>query len=71
LLGDVLIGAPFKGHVLPQDPGHKANVELARRMRQLYKKKKSRQICGKEKGHVFPIINAIFENKCRTDIRFF
>ncbi len=41
LLGDLLlIGVPFKGHVLAARSGHKANVELARRMRQLYKKKK-------------------------------
>jgi len=41
LLGDLaLIGAPFKGHVLAARSGHKANVELARRMRELYKKKK-------------------------------
>lgn len=41
LLGDLmLIGAPFKGHVLAARSGHKANVNLAKRMRQLYKKKK-------------------------------
>jgi UDP-3-O-[3-hydroxymyristoyl] N-acetylglucosamine deacetylase/3-hydroxyacyl-[acyl-carrier-protein] dehydratase len=41
LLGDLaLIGAPFKGHVLAARSGHKANVALARRMRELYKKKK-------------------------------
>lgn len=41
LLGDLmLIGAPFKGHVLAARSGHKANVELAKKMRELYKKKK-------------------------------
>jgi UDP-3-O-[3-hydroxymyristoyl] N-acetylglucosamine deacetylase/3-hydroxyacyl-[acyl-carrier-protein] dehydratase len=41
LLGDLfLIGVPFRGHVLAARSGHKANVELARRMRDLYKKKK-------------------------------
>ncbi|RME24754.1 MAG: bifunctional UDP-3-O-[3-hydroxymyristoyl] N-acetylglucosamine deacetylase/3-hydroxyacyl-ACP dehydratase [Candidatus Zixiibacteriota bacterium] len=45
LLGDLaLIGAPFKGHVLAARSGHKANVALARKMRELYKKKK---IAGK------------------------
>jgi UDP-3-O-[3-hydroxymyristoyl] N-acetylglucosamine deacetylase/3-hydroxyacyl-[acyl-carrier-protein] dehydratase len=40
-LGDLfLIGVPFKGHVLAARSGHKANVALARRMRELYKKKK-------------------------------
>ncbi len=39
LLGDLtLIGAPIKGHVLAARSGHKANVELARKMRTLYKK---------------------------------
>ncbi|KAA3637096.1 MAG: bifunctional UDP-3-O-[3-hydroxymyristoyl] N-acetylglucosamine deacetylase/3-hydroxyacyl-ACP dehydratase, partial [Calditrichaeota bacterium] len=41
LLGDLmLIGVPFKGHVLAARSGHKANVALAKRMRNLYKKKK-------------------------------
>lgn len=41
LLGDLmLIGAPFKGHVLAARSGHKANVALAKQMRALYKKKK-------------------------------
>lgn len=41
LLGDLLlIGVPFKGHVLAARSGHKANVELARRMRELYQKRK-------------------------------
>lgn len=45
LLGDLfLIGVPFKGHVLAARSGHRANVALARKMRELYKKKK---IAGK------------------------
>jgi UDP-3-O-[3-hydroxymyristoyl] N-acetylglucosamine deacetylase/3-hydroxyacyl-[acyl-carrier-protein] dehydratase len=41
LLGDLfLIGAPIKGHVLAARSGHKANVALAKKMRQLYQKKK-------------------------------
>lgn len=48
LLGDLaLIGVPFKGHVLAARSGHKANVALARKMRELYKKKK---IAGKYSG---------------------
>ncbi len=60
LLGDLfLIGVPFKGHVLAGRSGHKANVELARRMRKLYKKKKiaSRYAVGESKH--FLDINAI------------
>jgi UDP-3-O-[3-hydroxymyristoyl] N-acetylglucosamine deacetylase/3-hydroxyacyl-[acyl-carrier-protein] dehydratase len=41
LLGDLfLIGAPIKGHVLAARSGHSANVALAKKMRELYKKKK-------------------------------
>jgi len=41
LLGDLfLIGVPFKGHVLAARSGHRANVALARKMRELYHKKK-------------------------------
>ncbi|MBD3257055.1 bifunctional UDP-3-O-[3-hydroxymyristoyl] N-acetylglucosamine deacetylase/3-hydroxyacyl-ACP dehydratase [candidate division GN15 bacterium] len=41
LLGDLfLIGVPFKGHVLAARSGHRANVALARKMRELYKKRK-------------------------------
>lgn len=41
LLGDLfLIGVPFKGHVLAARTGHQANVALAKKMRQLYDKKK-------------------------------
>jgi len=41
LLGDLmLIGAPVKGHVLAARSGHAANIALARKMRELYVKKK-------------------------------
>jgi len=61
LLGDLfLIGVPFKGHVLAARSGHKANIELAKKMRELYKKKKiaSRYTKG---GEVFFDINAILK----------
>ncbi len=60
LLGDLLlIGAPFKGHVLAARSGHKANVALAKKMRELYKKKKiaRKYATGKE----FFDINAILK----------
>ncbi|MBN1213532.1 MAG: bifunctional UDP-3-O-[3-hydroxymyristoyl] N-acetylglucosamine deacetylase/3-hydroxyacyl-ACP dehydratase [candidate division Zixibacteria bacterium] len=60
LLGDLfLIGVPFKGHVLAGRSGHKTNVALAKKMRELYKKKKiaSRYSVGGT-GH-FLDINAI------------
>jgi len=62
LLGDLfLIGVPFKGHVLAARSGHKANVELAKRMRQLYKKKKIANMYATKKSEVFFDINAILK----------
>ncbi len=39
LLGDLyLVGAPIKGQILAGRPGHKSNVEFARRLRKFYQK---------------------------------
>ncbi len=60
LLGDLLlIGVPFKGHVLAARSGHKANVELARRMRALYKKKKIADQYSTKGQDAFLDINSI------------
>jgi UDP-3-O-[3-hydroxymyristoyl] N-acetylglucosamine deacetylase/3-hydroxyacyl-[acyl-carrier-protein] dehydratase len=60
LLGDLaLIGAPFKGHVLAARSGHKANVELAKRMRQLYEKKKLASRYASKHKKAFFDINSI------------
>jgi UDP-3-O-[3-hydroxymyristoyl] N-acetylglucosamine deacetylase/3-hydroxyacyl-[acyl-carrier-protein] dehydratase len=41
LIGDLfLIGVPIKGHILAARSGHKANVELVKKIRLLYEKKK-------------------------------
>jgi len=41
LIGDLfLLGVPIKGHFLCARSGHKANVELVKKLRALYKKKK-------------------------------
>jgi UDP-3-O-[3-hydroxymyristoyl] N-acetylglucosamine deacetylase/3-hydroxyacyl-[acyl-carrier-protein] dehydratase len=41
LLGDLfLIGAPIKGQILAGRPGHKSNIEFARRLREIYKQQK-------------------------------
>jgi len=62
LLGDLmLIGAPFKGHVLAARSGHKANVELAKRMRALYKKKKMAAKFSKGSGKALLDIRAILD----------
>ena len=61
LLGDLmLIGVPFKGHVLAARSGHKANVALAKRMRNLYKKKKIAAKFGSDNPNVLDI-NTIFK----------
>ncbi|MDX9856417.1 MAG: bifunctional UDP-3-O-[3-hydroxymyristoyl] N-acetylglucosamine deacetylase/3-hydroxyacyl-ACP dehydratase [candidate division Zixibacteria bacterium] len=60
LLGDLfLIGVPFKGHVLAARSGHKANVALARKMRDLYKKKQIASKFGSGSSKVLLDINAI------------
>ncbi len=60
LLGDLfLIGVPFKGHVLAARSGHKANVALARKMRELYKKKTIAARFPSREKHVFFDINSI------------
>ena len=60
LLGDLfLIGVPFKGHVLAARSGHKANVALARKMRDLYKKKKIAGKYSDQKSGILFDINAI------------
>ena len=41
MLGDLyLVGAPIKGQILAARPGHKANIEFARKLREYYKKQK-------------------------------
>ena len=60
LLGDLfLIGVPFKGHVLAARSGHKANVALARKMRDLYKKKQLASKFGSGSTKALLDINAI------------
>ncbi|PWB70246.1 3-hydroxyacyl-[acyl-carrier-protein] dehydratase FabZ, partial [candidate division GN15 bacterium] len=62
LLGDLfLIGVPIKGHVLAARSGHKANVELARRMRELYKKKRIAGRYPSKAKEAFFDINGILE----------
>jgi UDP-3-O-[3-hydroxymyristoyl] N-acetylglucosamine deacetylase/3-hydroxyacyl-[acyl-carrier-protein] dehydratase len=62
LLGDLfLIGVPFKGHVLAARSGHKANVALARKMRELYKKKKIAGRFNGKRGQALFDIDAILK----------
>ncbi|MFM2377398.1 MAG: hypothetical protein RLZZ165_2495 [Bacteroidota bacterium] len=61
LIGDLaLIGAPLKGQILAARPGHKANVEFARKIKGLLKQKKiQKKYQQKEAEGVIFDINAI------------
>ncbi len=49
LLGDIaLLGVPIKGHILAARSGHKTNVELVKKLRQIYKKQKLQKIYQKK-----------------------
>ncbi|MBW6515872.1 MAG: bifunctional UDP-3-O-[3-hydroxymyristoyl] N-acetylglucosamine deacetylase/3-hydroxyacyl-ACP dehydratase [Candidatus Cloacimonetes bacterium] len=49
LLGDIaLLGVPIKGHILAARSGHKTNVELVKKLRQMYKKQKLQKIYQKK-----------------------
>lgn len=62
LLGDLLlIGVPFKGHVLAARSGHKANVALAKKMRELYQKQKIAGRFSKRPSEILFDINSILE----------
>ncbi|MEE9432384.1 MAG: bifunctional UDP-3-O-[3-hydroxymyristoyl] N-acetylglucosamine deacetylase/3-hydroxyacyl-ACP dehydratase [Melioribacteraceae bacterium] len=61
MIGDLaLIGAPLKAQILAARPGHKANVEFAKKVRKLYQQKQleKKYQHGKKEGVVFDI-NAI------------
>lgn len=61
MLGDLaLIGAPIKAQILAARPGHKANIEFAKKIRALYQQKKfvKKYQFVKKEGVVFDI-NAI------------
>lgn len=61
MIGDLaLIGVPIKAQILAARPGHKANVEFAKKIRQLYQQKKlvKKYQFVKKEGIVFDI-NAI------------
>ncbi|MCH9031497.1 MAG: bifunctional UDP-3-O-[3-hydroxymyristoyl] N-acetylglucosamine deacetylase/3-hydroxyacyl-ACP dehydratase [candidate division Zixibacteria bacterium] len=60
LLGDLyLIGAPIKGHILAARSGHKANVALARKIRELQTKQKIRSKYKSSTKEAFLDINGI------------
>ncbi len=62
LLGDLtLIGVPIKGHILAARSGHKANVELVKKLRSLYQKKKIASKYQKSGSQAFMDISGIMK----------
>ncbi|MCH7878626.1 MAG: bifunctional UDP-3-O-[3-hydroxymyristoyl] N-acetylglucosamine deacetylase/3-hydroxyacyl-ACP dehydratase [candidate division Zixibacteria bacterium] len=62
LLGDLyLVGAPIRGHILAARSGHKANVELARKIRRLQTKKELRNKYQSPDSEIFMDINSILK----------
>lgn len=60
LIGDLfLIGVPIKGHILAARSGHKANVELVKKLQSLYRKKKLARKFQKASSEPFLDINGI------------
>ncbi len=62
LLGDLyLVGAPIKGHILAARSGHKANVELAKKIRVVQKKQQMQQKSKKGNENAFMDINGLLD----------
>lgn len=62
LLGDLtLIGVPIKGHILAARSGHKANVELVKKLRSLYQKKQIASKYQKSGSAAFMDISGIMK----------
>jgi len=60
LIGDLfLLGVPIKGHFLAARSGHKANVELVKKLKELYRKKKLASRFQKARTEPFLDINGI------------
>jgi UDP-3-O-[3-hydroxymyristoyl] N-acetylglucosamine deacetylase/3-hydroxyacyl-[acyl-carrier-protein] dehydratase len=60
LLGDIsLIGMPFKGKIIAQRPGHHANNEFARILRQMAKKDKLRRNIPKYDPNIEPLLDVM------------
>ena len=61
LLGDIaLLGVPIKGHILAARSGHKTNVELVKKLKQIQKKQEMQKTYqGKKTSEIVFDINAI------------
>ena len=60
MIGDLsLIGMPFKGKIIAQRPGHHANTEFARILRQMAKKVKAKGDVPVYNPNVKPVMNIV------------
>jgi len=60
MVGDIsLIGMPFKGKIIAQRPGHHANTEFARILRQMAKKDKAKRNIPKYDPNEKPLLDII------------
>lgn len=58
IVGDLaLVGAPLKGHILAARPGHVANVEFARKIKEMMKRDRFRERAPKYDASVKPLID--------------
>ena len=58
MVGDIsLIGMPFKGKIIAQRPGHHANTEFARILRQMAKKEKAKRNIPKYDPNEEPLLD--------------
>jgi UDP-3-O-[3-hydroxymyristoyl] N-acetylglucosamine deacetylase / 3-hydroxyacyl-[acyl-carrier-protein] dehydratase len=60
LIGDLsLIGMPFKGKIIATRPGHHANTEFARILRQMAKKEKAKKNVPKYNPNEEPVVDVV------------
>jgi len=60
LIGDLsLIGMPFKGKIIATRPGHHANTEFARILRQMAKKEKAKKNIPKYNPNDEPVVDVV------------
>ena len=60
LIGDLsLIGMPFKGKIIATRPGHHANTEFARILRQMAKKEKAKKNIPKYNPNEEPVVDVV------------
>jgi UDP-3-O-[3-hydroxymyristoyl] N-acetylglucosamine deacetylase / 3-hydroxyacyl-[acyl-carrier-protein] dehydratase len=60
MIGDLsLIGMPFKGKIIATRPGHHANTEFARILRQMAKKEKAKKNIPRYDPNQAPVVDIL------------